>query len=364
MKTVETKLAAQNTLFDTYAPVERYLQELQSRSGQQPAPPVPLLAEDAYLMHAFVGSHPQFHAVFDLAAGTTWGATTVLWASQERRCRVYTPELGPENDPMSWTGLLRETLEDSECASRLEFVSSGLGLTELLGRCREKHRPGLVVIAPAEDDAESPSATLRAVFSAHPKALVLLLGLGRIGEDPRLGALLEWARTNESRLAAFRELSPFLAGSRLAVVFPRHDIETPETLKRLQRLFTGNFDFLTLAQQVYTLSRTKAKLEAQLQEAAAQRAPLELALQEAHGKVAELDLEVKWWAKECEQTASHAAWVEHRLRSMSGSRSWRLVQRIRSVRHTLVPRNSLRERCGKYLMLWQRKLRGWLRPAA
>jgi hypothetical protein len=362
-------MVAQTTLFDTYAPVERYLRELQLRTGETPPLPMPLGAEDAYLLHLFVEMHPHIHAVFDLAQAATGGATTVLWGSQKRPCRVYSPAPNAEGIPKPWRELLRETLADSAGASSLELVvadSSNSGLNEPLSRCQVDRRPALAVAALAEDG--SPTATLEFITSAHPRAIVLLLGLGRIGEDRRLAELLEWTRMQDRRLTAFRELSPFLAGSRLAALFSKQDAEVPETLKRIERLFTSNFDFLTLAQQVYTLSRANVKLETELKEAAAKHTDAlderDRLLREAQMKIAELDQAAQGWARGYEQMDRHAAWLEQRLGGIRASRSWRLVEGIRSVRQTLVPRNSFRERCGRYLMRWQRKLRGWLRPAA
>src|SRR5437899_155376 len=103
MNTVAANPVAQATLFDTYAPVERYFQDLRAQSGVTPTPPVQLPAEDAYLLHALLGFHASIHAVLDLAAEATWGATTVLLAAHERHCRVYAPELGEDVQSAPWT---------------------------------------------------------------------------------------------------------------------------------------------------------------------------------------------------------------------------------------------------------------------
>src|SRR5947208_2808297 len=102
MKMVDTKPVAQTTLFDTCAPIEHYFQDLRARDGETVTPPITLAAEDAYLMHLVLGLHSQIHAVVDLAAAATWGATTLLWASQPARCRVITPAL-PSADAPAWS---------------------------------------------------------------------------------------------------------------------------------------------------------------------------------------------------------------------------------------------------------------------
>src|SRR5205823_5744751 len=124
-------------------------------------------------------------------------------------------------------------------------------------------------------------------------------------------------------------------------------------------------DFLTLAQQTYTLSRSFGRLEKQLADEKARVAELEGALRahqcyllEAQQKVGELDQSAQGWARECQALAAHAQHLDGLLRSMTSDRRWLMAQRLGRLRQRLAPPNSLRERCGRFLMRVQRRLRG------
>ena len=259
-----------------------------------------------------------------------------------------------EFDGLTWTAVCG-TLNGFSPSSSVEYVSPGAGDCHLpermMGRDGDR-RPLLVVVAVPPDEDRSLVAALSPIFAAHPNAIVLFVPLGATGADARLGELLLWTQQNDLRIAALRELSPFLAASRLAVVFPRQDTELAETLKRIQRLFTGNFDFLTLAHQVYTLSRSNATVETQLKETTVKIVALERGLREREDllhesrmKIGQLEQSAQGRARECERIAAHAADVEPRLHHVTRRRSCRLVQRLSAWRKQLIPRNSIRERC-------------------
>src|SRR5436305_484042 len=108
MNVVETKPLTQATLFETFTPVERFLREVQACDGAAPAPPVQLRAEDAYLLHLLASLYPGLHAVLDLAAPATWGATAALWASQPRGPHVFIPAADVETEKLGWQTVLRE----------------------------------------------------------------------------------------------------------------------------------------------------------------------------------------------------------------------------------------------------------------
>lgn len=368
MKPVESKMLAQATLFDTYAPVERYFQDLQSRTGATPSPAVPLPAEDAYVIRLLAGWHPAIHAVLDLSGPATCGATTVLWASQDRSRRVFVPAYDRDCERGAWVQVLNDTLSQYAGTSPVECVDEHLtagNLPALIDRCGGGHRPLLVVLPLASAEDENPLESLASIFAAHPRTIVVTLPLGLIGQDRRLGPLVEWTSANGFRLIALRELCPFLGSSQVAIVSPADDVQTAETLKRIQRLFTSNFDFLSLAHQMYTLTRANTKLDSQLKDAKAKGAELERVLREreahmhdAQMKIEELDHSAQGWARECERIAAHAMRLEAQVRLLTCGTSWSLVQHLRWLRQRLAPRDSLRERCGRYVMRMQRRLRG------
>lgn len=371
MKSVPAPSVAQATLFDVYAPLERYFRELGSRLGSA-EPPLKLQPEDAYLLYLFVGLHESIRAVVDLAADATWGATTLLWASHRVACRVLTParEEKPVDEP--WASVLEDNL-DTVTAPAPEWVAAAPGASRIdavMTRVAGDRRPMLVLLPVTALEPGGAAAALSSIFAAHPGAIVLLLPLGLAGEDRRLDELLQWTREQEMRFTALRDLSPFLNGSRLALVGSRQDAALAETLKRIQRLFTSNFDFVTLAQQTYTATRTKGKLETQLREKSAKHEELERAfsgleaqIHDLRDVIAALDKSANGWARECERNAEHALWLEGRLREATSGRSWSVVQGLRRLRRVLAPPNSLREGCGRLVMRVQRRLRRLVQPA-
>jgi hypothetical protein len=183
---------------------------------------------------------------------------------------------------------------------------------------------------------------------------VLLLPLGLIGEDSLVEELLTWTRPAGLRLALLREVSPFLASSRMAVVYSAEDGHTPEALKRIRRLFQGNFDFLTLAHQTFTLSHANALHDAQLKTMRAKCSQMEQAVQDWEGQYHEVS--------ERERIAQERAlWAESQFTSLTSGTSWALLQMLIKLRLKLFPRESLRERVGRSVMKRQRRLRQVLR---
>ncbi len=380
MKTVEANSVAQATLFEIYAPVERYFQELQARTGQATAPRVTLQAEDAYLLHLIVGFHAPIQAVLDLAGAATWGATTVLLASQERRCRVLAAGLEEDSNEAGWPAALREALNSADGKSVVEFLPRqhhSLDQPALAGNFGVDRRPVLVVVPWTTQDDGSPVEALNQILTAHPTAIVVLLPIGRMGEDARLAGLLDWQARNKMRFAALRELSPCLAASQLGVVFAEQAVEFVETLKRLERLFTGNFDFLSLGRQAYVLSMANTQLQVQLRDARAKIVELESSLvarealtHAAHSesdkmalRIEDLVQSIHQYACQAEGNAQRVLRLEEHIRDLTGGKAWSLVQKLSRLRRRLVPRNSLRERCGRFVFALPRRLRAWTLPA-
>lgn len=363
MKTVDAALVAQATLFDTYAPIESYFAELGLRLGPAAQPAVRLQAIDAHLLRLFAELHQPLSGVVDLAGEATCGATTLLWAAHPTELPVVTPVIENSSGESSWVAVLQEQL-GSALSPSVRFIRGKS--SELLHHRAGDLRPVLVAVAMTD----SPEQLLAPIFAAHPAAIVFGLPFGLIGDDPRLEQLLAWARQRELRFAALRELNPFLAASQLAAIFPARETQAADTLKRIARLFTSNFDFLTLAHQAYTHSRAKGKLEKQLQEMTAKFAELEQVvhrreaeLLEARGWAAKMDESAQGWATECERNVAYAQHVEQELRTVTSGRAWSMVQRLVRLRHRLIPRNSLRARCGRLVLQVQRRLRAWVLAA-
>ena len=85
----------------------------------------------------------------------------------------------------------------------------------------------------------------------QPDALVLVLGLGRVGDCPAIASLLSLCAPElGKRLWLLRELSEVLMASHLGLV-ARHDHpHVADVLLSLQQFYTGNYCYLDLLRQV------------------------------------------------------------------------------------------------------------------
>jgi hypothetical protein len=144
------------------------------------------------------------------------------------------------------------------------FVEDRAGASPLLADRPPASGPRLWLVAAPDFPTLAP----------EPGDSILVLGVGRVGEDALLPRLLADPR----RLVLFREVCPFLAASSLALLYPAECAGTPERLERLEEVFTGNLDFLTMARHLVELTRENAELSAareDLREARAEVAALQ-----------------------------------------------------------------------------------------
>ncbi len=307
-------------------------------------------------------------AIVDLAGAPTWGATTVLWASQDRGRRVLVPAAvvgGP--DDREWPGVLREFLDELGPEASLDFYPAGSAAAlppDLPGLRRRDPRPVLVCAALSPEAARDLDGNLGPIYDAHPSAVVLLLGLGRLGEDPAVESLSAWTRTHGLRLTALRDLSPCLASARAAAIYPPGDAEFPQVLGRIRQLFEGNFDFLTLAHQACTLYLAKGEVNARAEELRARCGELELALRDERAAGEELgrriervladrDRQVEGLRLQIDRECSRP--VLKALALQCGRRALSFGRRHRAL---LAPGDSTREKVARAVMRLQRRLRG------
>ena len=238
-----------------------------------------------------------------------------------------------------WLSSLTKYKEENDPPQALHFYRPQGGTTNspsLPSSLEGDRRPILVSLAPISGDARDAIPQLESIFDANRRTIVLLKPLGLIGEDPAIQELLGWTKLAGLRLTPLRDLSPFLGYSRMAVIYPADDLDVPDLLKRIRRLFNGNFDFLTLAQQAFSLSQTNALLDARLKT---------------------LDAQFKALSEREQAVAMHAHAIETRLTSITSGTSWALMQKMMWLRLKLFPRDSFRERVGRFVMQRQRSLR-------
>jgi hypothetical protein len=251
--------AAYATVARCARPVEEYLRRLSESGGAGAAPRLALRPVDAFLLHRVAAMLPSPPDVIDLAADATGGATTALWAAHPSVRAVWAPRRAAE---APW----RDRFAD--------LVRAGAGATDGVSeanRTPRVHLDGPLFVLPSDwaalatavgrsapvlavaagGDGADTAALLAAVFAEFPKCLALVAGVGPVGGDDALEALLAFRRAHpDYRVAALRELSPFLAHSDLAAVYPADHPAAADLLGRLAQAFDGNFGFLNLVQAV------------------------------------------------------------------------------------------------------------------
>jgi hypothetical protein len=336
------------------------------------------------MMHLVASLHPGYGAIVDLAAPATWGASAILWAARQRGGHVYLPsptEEGVAGPP--WLGDFTRYLETNDPPQALRSYraqdrTSGPPMPAIL---EGEDRPVIVSLAPTSGDARDSIPSLQSIFDADRRAVVLLKPLGLIGEDPAIEGLLAWARAAGLGLTPVRDLAPFLSSSRMAILYRPDDAQVTDLLKRIRRLFTGNFDFLTLAHQAFAQGQSNALLDARLktldtrfQARDAEYKALEGQFKalEAHYRAFEADhraFEARSEALEdhCRvlaererAVAMHAQAIEEQLISVTSGTRWAAMQKMMWLRLKLFPRGSVRERAARFVMQRQRRLRHWL----
>jgi len=217
--------AAMPTLFKCYKPIEQHIERLRREGAEAPAA-LDISPLDAFLMHQLVAFLPEPTQLVDLVADVSAGASTALCTAHPnvRRVIVALDQAGAAE----W----RDALVDPE---RVVFTSNPFALDPLLP---------IVFLAPSQVHE------LRHIFEKFPDALVLLLPLGRLGQDRNLADMLAFCDEVGCHLTAFRDLAPFFHGSDLGLLWRGRQPHVDGALARLRQMYEGNFQFVDMAQSL------------------------------------------------------------------------------------------------------------------
>jgi hypothetical protein len=371
-----------------YQPIEAYRDLLPAAEDPAHDPAARLQPLDAYLIHLMLNLLPHRPTLVDLAADATWGTTTVLGLTHPRVRTVRIPEPGGGRDYRFFLERYRTEYEPAPTATP-EL------LTALSGTSR-----GQVFLLPADYQAtDSLIDHLQECLQTDPDGLIVVLGLKSVGHCGALQALLQACGDgSERRFWLLRELGDCLLSSQVGLIARRGNGVAEGVVKRLQQLYTTNFNFLNLVKKACLAAIQAADVDAAALKAhhtgwlAENRevvARLELALKEAREEIAKWKyaLEQAQQARlEAEHKAQHEleranyeigalreesqrAWHMHGqacaemtamrqalwekdqlLASLRASLSYRLGQRAHRMRQWLMPDGSRRFR-------WYAKLR-------
>lgn len=238
------------TIASTYEVVEGYLESLTSAGELRAAPPVPLMPVDALLISLLASYQSSPLTVVDDACAATWGATTVLSATNGHIRRVAVLRSAARD----WLLAIRSYLTDrGQPMAAIVEVDDDLDSSRRLSESRawpvELGRSCLLT-----STAKDPSALSTQVghwLESNPSAMILVLGIGQTGECSPLATLVQSCSGSPRRLTLLRELAPALAGSRLAIVANDANTTCEEALFRIGRLFVDHFRYLDLIKDAF-----------------------------------------------------------------------------------------------------------------
>lgn len=244
------------TVHGAFKPVEEYLDRLGTAGGAPAAPRVPLRPIDALLIRLMVSYQPGPPVVVDLTAAATLGTAAALCLTDPSVRRVTVPH----GAAGGWRFILSRFLKDRDAAAAAELVEAD-GLADAPGSAVEPEYPAIVLTALGDRSGAELAAEVERWLEAAPRAVVVVLGLGEVGNCPGLAALAASCTGSPRLLALPRELAPALAGSRLAVVGRRSNPVVAEALFRTGRLFADNFRYLDLVRETCLAAVQKVSLD-------------------------------------------------------------------------------------------------------
>jgi len=246
------------TLFTAHAPVEEYRQR--RRAAGAPSAAVSLSAIDTFLMSRVTAYAPLSPHVVDLAADATDGDSVAFWVGTGLPVIVPRVSWHPAPDP-DWRPFLRvwaagrtmpvESGETTACPTFVEATLATPDAWRAITADLPDGTPLVITLAETAETAAHTAAHLDLLRRCAPDATVLLLPLGATGTGPVLAQALGACPPGGSRrLTALRELAPFFAASEIGMVASADDAMVPAILERINGLVAGNFQFITLVQQV------------------------------------------------------------------------------------------------------------------
>jgi hypothetical protein len=261
-----------NTL-TIYGPVEEYWHSYEPGEARAIAPaPEPVLDPfTASLIHVVLGLVPDPPLLVDLAVGANGGAASLigLHHPQVRRVVAVCDERSPETERAL-----------SALDAYLRNAGSGMTSFDVVpvdempnGLSGESH---IVILADtSRGDIGTLEQAIRQWLMELPDALVLVLGVGRVGESAVMDSLLGICDAGSSRrFWSMRDCGEVLAASDAGMVARDDHPWAHEVIAGLRQRYTGEFPFLDLLRSVNQCALEAARID----ERAIKDSPLSQAL--------------------------------------------------------------------------------------
>lgn len=255
-KSSTIRLPRLTTIGSVHQPVAEFLEGLPLSPTDDPLAPL-----DCYLIHLAIEFSPRRVGVVDLACESTWGAGSVVCLSNDRVSRVFSRAGSWQVKPgKRLDQMIADFADEAELPGASAFASTDAGDEEFwtLVETSLRGRDFPIVLLPSSAFAEPGEDVLTPLFQAAPDAVVLVVGNGRVGDDPATRRLVAAVHdASDLRCWFLREHSPSLVTSGLVVVASRSNRSAGDIVQRIESTFTTNYDFLTLVRDscLYALER-------------------------------------------------------------------------------------------------------------
>jgi hypothetical protein len=257
--TIEERRVPVPSIASVYRPIEEYWEASRPVGLSDTRVSAVLDPLDAFLVHRLLELAPGRPVLIDAANAGTGGASSLIGLYHPRVRAVWAvadPESVPSRRALA---ALRDHLDGGHSRrAPLEIM----GESELPERLVD--RPGAVILADARaGDVTSLAEDIGRWLDARADALVLVLGLGRVGDCPAIASLLSLCppgSATEFRL--LREVSEVLMSSRLGIVARRDHPDLAGVLERLEQFYTGNYRYLDLLWRANFAALREANLDA------------------------------------------------------------------------------------------------------
>jgi hypothetical protein len=320
-------------------PIEQYRAELSQRSLLRDNAVAALDPLDAYLAHLFVDRHPGEPAVLDLTGESTAGASVVLALLHPRQ-----PHVLAVADRQIYRGVLEEfLLRQGKSLSRLQWLHRTEPAMELHGK-RD-------VILFVDGSRAAVDGEAEHWLSILPSAVVLVFGLGAVGDCAAIDTLLQrFPSGSRRRFALLRDCGEALSVSRLGIVADRNNAAAEIALTRLKQLFTSNYSFLGLLRSV-----TEQAIRSTTSDSAVRESD--------HLLFREWNHEINQLKQAAQQARDDAEARAAELRALQASPIYRLKEQLRRWRREIAPDQTWRHRLFLHLhraaRIWRQE--GFLR---
>jgi hypothetical protein len=330
-----TKRPRLPSIMTVFQPIEQYRADLGKRGPFSASAAATLEPLDAYLAHLFLSGHPGEPTLIDLAAESTAGASTLLGLLHSRVSRVLAVGGPLPGDRRAYRGAVEDFLHrQGKTLSCLEWLPHAQQTPEL------KDEADAILFL----DAGRPTvdAEVEHWLNVLPDAVVLVFGLGAVGDCATIDALLQrFPSGSRRRFTLLRDCGEVLSASRLGMVVDRNNSSADVALARLKQWFTGNCSYLGLLR-----SATEQAIRSTSSDGDAQK---------VHCLFVEWNEEINRLKRTAQQTREVAAAreeellglqraLEEELLGLRRSLSYRISDRLCRLRSRLAPEPTWRYR--------------------